>query len=195
MARDSSIPPESFDEILAWLNPDRELAALIYVQLREDLTKLFIWNHSPDPEGSTDEVFDRVAKKVHQLRQTYVGDPKLYFYGVARNIIKELPKKIRSQTSLQGTEPASDPRRETEQETAAMREDCLRSCLQKISQDKRDLILGYYAMDKQAKIEHHKEMAERLGISVETLRVKAYRIRGKLEQCIERCLDRMAQNK
>ena len=195
MARDSSIPPESFDEILAWFNPDRELAALIYVQLREDLTKLFIWNHSPDPEGSTDEVFDRVAKKVHQLRQTYVGDPKLYFYGVARNIIKELPKKIRSQTSLQGTEPASDPRRETEQETAAMREDCLRSCLQKISQDKRDLILGYYAMDKQAKIEHHKEMAERLGISVETLRVKAYRIRGKLEQCIERCLDRMAQNK
>jgi len=195
MARDSAIPPESFDEILAWLNPDRDVAASIYVQLREDLTKLFIWNHSPDPEGSTDEVFDRVAKKVHQLRQTYVGDPKLYFYGVARNIIKELPKKIRSQTSLQGTEPATDPRRETEQETAAMREDCLRSCLQKLSQDKRDLILAYYARDKQAKIDHHKEMAQRLGIKVETLRVNAYRIRETLEKCIGRCLDRMAQNK
>src|SRR5262245_27344530 len=195
MARDSAIPPESFDEILAWLNPDRDVAGTIYVQLRDDLTKIFTWNHSPDPEGSTDEVFDRVAKKVHDVRQTYVGDPKLYFYGVARNLVKEIPKRIKAQTVLQGTEPATDPRREAEQDTETMREDCLRSCLQRLSQDKRELILAYYAKDKQAKIDHRTEMAQRLGISVETLRVKAYRIRGTLEQCIERCLDRMAQNK
>jgi RNA polymerase sigma factor (sigma-70 family) len=195
MARDSAIPPESFDEILAWLNPDRDVAGAIYVQLRDDLTKIFSWNRCPDPEGLTDEVIDRVAKKVHDLRQTYVGDPKLYFYGVARNLIKEIPKKIKSQMSLQGTEPASDPRSEAAQETAIMREDCLRSCLQKLSQDKRELILAYYAKDKPAKIDHRTEMARRLGIPVETLRVKAYRIRGTLEHCIERCLNRMAQNK
>jgi RNA polymerase sigma factor (sigma-70 family) len=195
MARDSAIPPESFEEILAWLNPDRDLAGSIYVQLRNDLTKIFTWNRCPDPEGSTDEVFDRVAKKVHHLKETFVGDPKLYFYGVARNLIKEIPKKIKMQTTLQGTEPASDPRSDLEQETAIMREDCLRSCLQKLSSDKRDLILTYYDKEKQAKIDHRTEMAQRLGISVETLRVKAYRIRSTLEQCIERCLDRMAQNK
>ncbi len=195
MARDSAIPPESFDEILAWLNPDRDVAGTIYVQLRQDLTKIFTWNRCPDPDGLTDEVFDRVAKKIHDVRPTYVGDPKLYFYGVARNLIKEIPKKIKAQTSLQGTEPASDPRRETEQETANTREDCLRSCLQKLSKEKRELILAYYARDKQAKIDHREEMAKQMGISVETLRVKAYRIRVTLEQCIGRCLDRMAQNK
>ena len=195
MARDSAIPPESFDEILAWLNPDRDVAGTIYVQLRQDLTKIFTWNRCPDPDGLTDEVFDRVAKKVHDVRPTYVGDPKLYFYGVARNLIKEIPKKIKAQTSLQGTEPASDPRRETEQETANTREDCLRSCLQKLSKEKRELIVAYYARDKQAKIDHRTEMAQRLGISVETLRVKAFRIRATLEQCLERCIDRMAQNK
>ena len=195
MARDSAIPPESFDEILAWLNPDRDVAGTIYVQLRQDLTKIFTWNRCPDPDGLTDEVFDRVAKKVHEIRKTYVGDPKLYFYGFARNLIKEIPKKIKTQTSLQGTEPASDPRRETEQETANMREDCLRSCLQKLSKEKRELIVAYYARDKQAKIDHRTEMARRLGISVETLRVKAFRIRSTLEQCLERCIDRMAQNK
>ena len=195
MARDSSIPPESFDEILAWLNPDRDVAGSIYVQLRDDLSKVFTWNRCPDPEGLTDEVFDRVAKKVHHLRDSYVGDPKLYFYGVARNLIKEIPKKVKMQMSLQGTEPASDPRSELEQETAIMREDCLRSCLQRLSEAKRELILAYYAKDKQAKIDHRTEMAQRLGISVETLRVKAYRIRSTLEQCIERCLERMAQNK
>src|SRR5215211_6709985 len=138
MARDSAIPAESFDEILAWLNPDRDVAGSIYVQLRHDLTKIFTWNRCPDPEGLTDEVFDRVAKKVHYLRETFVGDPKLYFYGVARNLIKEIPKKIKTQTSLQGTEPASDPRSEAEQETKNMREDCLRSCLQKLSEGKRE---------------------------------------------------------
>jgi RNA polymerase sigma factor (sigma-70 family) len=195
MARDSAIPPESFDEILGWLNPDRDVAGSIYVQLRNDLAKIFTWNRCSDPEGLTDEVFDRVAKKVHDLRHSFVGDPKLFFYGVARNLIKEIPKKVKSQVSLQGTEPASNPRSEAEQETVVMREDCLRSCLQKLAEDKRELILAYYAKEKQAKIDHRTEMAQRLGISVETLRVKAYRIRGTLEHCIERCLDRMAQNK
>lgn len=195
MARDSAIPPESFDEILGWLNPDRDVAGSIYVQLRNDLAKIFTWNRCPDPEGLTDEVFDRVAKKVHDLRNTFVGDPKLFFYGVARNLIKEIPKKVKTQVSLQGTEPASNPQSDLDQETVTMREDCLRSCLQKLSEDKRELILAYYAKEKQAKIDHRTEMAQRLGISVETLRVKAYRIRSTLEQCIERCLDRMAQNK
>ena len=194
MARDSAIPPESFDEILAWLNPNRDVAGLIYVQLRDDLTKVFIWNRCPDPEGLTDEVFDRVAKKVHDLRKTYVGDPRLYFYGVARNLIKEIPKKIKTHQSLAGTEPASDPRSEVEQETAIMREDCLRFCLQKLSEEKRELILAYYAREKQAKIDHRIEMAQRRGISVDTLRVKAHRIRLELERCIERCLVR-TQNK
>jgi RNA polymerase sigma factor (sigma-70 family) len=195
MAPDSAIPPESFDEILAWLNPDRDVAGTIYVKLRDDLTKIFTWNRCPDPEGLTDEVFDRVARKVHDLRHTFVGDPKLYFYGVARNLMKEIPKRIQRQVSLEGAEPASNPRSELEQETATMRDDCLRSCLQRLRQEKRELILEYYAKDKQAKIDHRAEMARRLGISVDALRVKAYRIRETLDECIKRCLDRMAQNK
>ena len=195
MARDSAIPPESFDEILAWLNPDRDVAAAIYIQLREDLTKIFTWNRCPDPEGSTDEVVDRVARKVHNLRHTFVGDPKLYFYGVARNLIKEIPKRLQRELSLEGTELASSPRSEAAQETATMREDCLRACLQKLRGDKRELILEYYAKDKQAKIDHRAEMARRLGISVDALRVKAHRIRTTLEECSKRCLERMAQNK
>jgi DNA-directed RNA polymerase specialized sigma24 family protein len=142
MARDSAIPTESFDEILAWLDPDRDVAGTIYVQLRDDLTKIFTWNRCPDPDGLTDEVFDRVAKKVHDIRPTYEGDPKPYFYGVARNLIKEIPKRNKTQTSLKGSEPASDPRREAEQEAATMREDCLRQCLQRLSKEKRELIIG-----------------------------------------------------
>ena len=67
MARNSAIPPESFEEILAWLNPDREVAATMYVQLHHDLAKIFTYRGFIDPEALTDEVFDRVARKVHEV--------------------------------------------------------------------------------------------------------------------------------
>jgi RNA polymerase sigma factor (sigma-70 family) len=195
MARNSAIPPQSFDEILAWLNPDREIAGHMYVQLRHDLSKIFTWNRCSDPEGLTDEVFDRVAKKVHSLRSTFVGDPRLFFYGVARNLIKEQTKQVKTQVSLVSADlPAVAPT-EIDEETASMRDECLQACLQKLSNEKRELILNYYAKDKQSKIDHRVEMARQLGTSVETLRVRVYRIRGTLEECIERCLNRTAHRK
>ena len=194
MARDPAIPPQSFDEILAWLNPDRDEAASSYLQLRNDLTRIFTWNRCADPDGLTDEVFDRVARKVHQVRQTFEGDPRLYFYAVARNLIKESPKRVKKQVSLEDINPTA-PETSKEDESASMREECLHSCLQELSTEKKTLVLSYYAEEKQAKIDHRTEMARQLGISVETLRVRVYRIRGTLEKCIERCLDRMVHEK
>lgn len=194
MVRDPAIPPKSFDEILYWLNPDRNEAANIYVQLRHDLTKIFAWQRCADPDGLTDEVFDRVARKVHIVRQSFEGDPRLFFYGVARNLIKESPKRIKKHVSLDDTDlPA--PETISEDESASMREECLQACLQKLSAEKQALVLGYYAKEKQAKIDHRTEMAKRLGITVETLRVRVHRIRGTLEKCIEGCLDGMAHKK
>lgn len=194
MARDSVIPPESFDEILAWLNPDRDVAANMYVQLRHDLAKLFIWGRCADPEGMTDEAFDRVAKKVHEVRQTYEGDPRLYFRAVANNLIKENFKKIKTQVSLDDVDLPEQQTIETAEETTDI-EDCLQSCLRKLDSEKRKLILAYYAKEKQAKIDYRHELAQRFGISVETLRVRVFRIRASLEECIESCLERKAKRK
>lgn len=194
MVTDSLPDPDGgFDEILAWLNPDREVAANMYVQLRHNLVKIFLWNGCSDPEGLTDEVFDRVAKKVHNLRQMYVGDPRLFFYGVARNLVKESAKKVKTYASfddLDATMRAHPHLQNEEEESAHAREECLQSCLQRLGSEQQRLILAYYAMEKQGKIAHRVTIAEELGLSVETLRVRVYRIRVALEKCIERCLDR-----
>jgi RNA polymerase sigma factor (sigma-70 family) len=87
------------------------------------------------------------------------------------------------------------PDTSTDDEMARMREDCLNSCLQDLEPEKKELILSYYARDKQAKIDHRSEMARKLGISVETLRVRVHRLRVTIETCIERCLNRMDQKK
>ena len=187
MARDFAIPPESFDEILAWFNPDREMAAAMYVQLRHDLAKTFLWRQCSDPEGMTDEVFDRVAKKIREVRPTYKGDPRLYFRAVANNLVKENFKRIKTQIALDDVDLTKQQISQTEAADMEV-EECLQHCLQDLSADKRELILAYYAKEKQAKIDHRRELAQQFGISVETLRVRTHRICLSLEQCIERCL-------
>jgi RNA polymerase sigma factor (sigma-70 family) len=195
MVHDSAIPPESFEEILAWLNPDREIAATMYVQLRHDLTKIFIFRGCTDPEGLTDEVFDRVAKKVHEVRPTYIGDPRLYFRAVANNLVKEELKRVKTQVSLEEPELWEPTTTESDEDDSEDMEECLHSCLQKLSAENRKLIVNYYAKEKQAKIDHRSELAQQFGISVETLRVKVYRIRVSLQECIERCLKNKAQRR
>ena len=185
------MPPKSFDEILDWLNPDRELAGEMYVQLRHDLAKMFEWRGCLDPEELTDEVFDRVSRKVHEVRPTYEGDPRNYFRAVANNVIKEELKKIKTRISLEGVDQAQ-PETQVDDEAANM-EECLQSCLQDLSSEKRQLILAYYAKEKQAKIDHRSDLAQQLGMSVQTLRVNVYRIRTSLQKCVQNCLKRKAQ--
>ena len=195
MPHDSPVPPESFEEILAWLNPDREVAATMYVQLRHDLAKIFTFRGCADPEGLTDEVFDRVAKKVEEVRPTYVGDPRLYFRAVANNLVKEDLKRAKTQVSLEESELPEPITTERDEDDTEDIEECLRSCLQKLSAENRKLIVEYFAKEKQAKIDHRSELAQQFGISVENLRVKVYRIRVSLQGCIERCLKSKAQQK
>lgn len=193
MARDSVIPPENLDEILAWLHPHREVAADLYVQLCQDLAYIFKWRGLDDLEGLTDEVIDRVAKKLPEVRPTYVGDPRHYFRAVANNVAKEALKKTKTRVSLDDIDPPDPRPTESEEEPAADRDECLQSCLQKLSAENRKLILDYYAKEKQAKIDYRNELAQEFGVSVETLRVKVYRIRKSLQTCIERCLKNKAE--
>jgi|SRR5689334_7795609 len=188
MARNSAIPPESFEEILAWLDPDPQVGATMYVQLYNDLAKTFRWRGCSDPEGLADEVFDRVAKKVHQVRPTYVGNPRFYFLAVANNVFKENLKKVKTQVSLDDDELLKPTATKSEEDDTLEMHECLQSCLPKLSPENRKLIVTYYAKEKQAKIDNRSELAQQLGISIETLRVRVYRIRLSLQRCIERCL-------
>lgn len=194
MARKSEIPRESFDELLAWLDPDRDVAAQMYLQLRQDLGKIFMWNRCADPEGLTDEVFDRVARKVHEVKVDYVGNPRLYFRAVANNLIKETHKKVKTHASLSEVDLPQPETVSTAEDTADIVE-CLESCLRQLTDERRKLILEYYAKEKQAKIDQRHELAKRLKISLENLRVKVFRIRGSLEECIQKCLECKTQLK
>ena len=49
-------------------------------------------------------------------------------------------------------------------------------------------MLDYYRWEKGKKIEAHKSLALRLGISANALRIKVHHLRNRLHACIEECL-------
>ncbi len=188
MSRPSVLKQEDFEKLLAWLHHDRERAGRKYEEIRESLIKVFSWRGYYDAEDLADEVVNRVAAKSHELADSYVGDPALYFYGVAKKILHErerrelhMPLDPRMKAPDIATEPG-------EVEADARREECLQKCLRELDADDRMLILAYYQKSKQAKIDYRKALAHQLGMGTNALRVKVFRIRGHLKKCMKKCL-------
>jgi len=69
---------------------------------------------------------------------------------------------------------------------------CLDQCLDALPAENRRLIVDYYQEERRAKIELRQELADRLNIPLNALRIRAHRIRNTLEQCINRCLEASA---
>jgi DNA-directed RNA polymerase specialized sigma24 family protein len=112
-----------------------------------------------------------------------VGDPSLYFYHVARKIHLEYGRKKPDPVLA----PAPDPPQELEQ-----RYQCLEQCMRRLTSKNRELVLEYYQEEKQAKIDRRKELANRLGIAANALRIRAHRIRASLQECVFECVKQMA---
>lgn len=170
---------EAFDNLLVWLDPDRERAGQKYEEIRCRLIRIFARRGCPVAEELTDETINRVTRKALEMAQAYVGDPALYFYGVAQNVFHEYVKKSPDPITL--TEP--DPPEEKER-----RSSCLDLCIERLDSQSREIIIQYYSDEKKAKIDRRKALANRLGITLNTLRTRAHRIKMVLQQCVGECL-------
>jgi DNA-directed RNA polymerase specialized sigma24 family protein len=74
-------------------------------------------------------------------------------------------------------------------ESEAMIE-CLRVCLASLPAENRELIIAYYEGEKGTKIENRKRLTERFRVPVNTLRMRALRLREKLQACVEQCVQK-----
>lgn len=181
MRRGWSLTRESFDQLLAWLHPDRDRAGEKYEHVRRALIKIFTSRGCAMAEDLADETINRVTKRVTELMGAYVGDPALYFYGVAHRVYLDAVtlKTPRFDRTLTSSSSGEDLEQQHE---------CLTRCLACLSPENRELIVEYYLHDKQVNIDHRKELAHRLGIRLPTLRLRAHRIRATLEDCLQQCL-------
>ena len=175
---------DSFDALLEWLDPDREKAAQQYETIRAGLIRMFVSHGLPDAEHYADETIDRVMKRLPEIRDEYVNEPARYFYGVARNILREAHRRKEVATDLP-LECIS--LKKVDSDLA----NCLAKCLKTLPREKRELIHDYHVYDGHGreKVESHREMAAELSISVGALRTRAHHVRTALEECVTRCLE------
>lgn len=185
-SKEMGLSQEDFDRFLVWLDPDRDRAGHRYEDIRLRLTKLFFHRGCFAPEELADETIDRVIKKVRYIADSYVGDQASYFYGVAHNVYLEFLRK-------RPIDPLSLPETYTDEDKELLHH-CLDHCLEKLEPENRKLISEYYREEKQQKIDYRKEIAARMSISLNTLRMRAFRIKAALYRAIIDCLKRSDVN-
>src|ERR1041384_1332447 len=126
-----------FDDLLNWLDADRERAGVEYEDMRRRLIKLFVCRHCHDPESLADETINRVAMKVKQIKDTFVGPRAPYFFAVANKIhleylrvkpIISIPPSLSSTTVVADIDPEYT---------------CLEHCLERQAPANRKLVLEY----------------------------------------------------
>jgi DNA-directed RNA polymerase specialized sigma24 family protein len=182
-----TLTQDAFDRLLIALGGDRDSGGEKYLEIRTNLTRFFEWRGCSFPEDHADETFNRIAKKLDEGEQ--ILNPAGYAMGVARLLLLEVMKsRQREQSALNEIGTAGEAY--VAADDGEDRLDCLRNCLQTLSPDNRELILQYYQGEKSAKIQNRKQLLDRLGIPVNTLRMRALRLRERLQGCVEQCLSR-----
>lgn len=182
------ISPEQFEELLAWLDSDRESAGRKYEVIRSGLLRVFTSKGFNDAESLADETIDRVIVRLPDIRDNYCGEPARYFHGVARNVIRETLRRKEITVEVTAVVAFTDP-------IVTPELDCLNTCLQVLTPEKRELILDYFLYDGHDKIAHHKRMAKSLGITEGALRGRVFQIRTGLEACVKQCVQRKENKK
>ena len=177
----------AFDGFLAMLDKDREKAGEKYEYIRLKLLKYFQWCGSDAPDIDADETINRVTRRLHEGQDVYNLDG--YIYGVARLVRAESLKR-RNQSGVFDEESFVELTSIDVSDDSAHYQECLESCLGCLSTEDREVITEYYRYRKSEKIDCRKRLAARLGISLNTLRVKMHRQRMALEACVEKCLTR-----
>lgn len=174
MNKNWSLSQEAFDALLDWLESDREQAGIKYEQIRSRLIKVFTGRGCVDPEDLADETINRVTSKLNEIQNEFTGDRARYFFGVANKVYMEYLRRKPLQPPPQV--PPDRGRAELEHR-------CLERCIAQLNPEDRNLLVRDYSQ-----ADRRKAIADELGISLNALRIRVYRIRSALKECVEKCI-------
>ena len=181
-----TLTPEAFEKLLDALSPDREEAGVQYEVARRKLVRFFEWRGIELAEDHADETINRVARRIAEGQ--VIENIHSYFYGVARMVYMEALKEQEHGAVPLEEAPQTLQQKTPESVEAEPRIVCFDHCLDSLPAENRRLIVGYYQEERRAKIELRQELADSLQIPLNALRIRAHRIRVRLEQCITQCM-------
>lgn len=186
-----------FSLFLLQLHSDPEVAAERYEILRLKITRILLWRGVPESEADAlaDVVLDRISAKM--AAETEIEDINAYAAAVSRFVFLEFKRRHREDPyGDEMPEPAVNTKAEfVESEDERMH--CLRKCFVTTVPDSSDrtLLLKYYeAASGEKNKDLRRSLAEHMGLSLNALRVRACRLRAKLENCVNRCVQNVMKS-
>ena len=181
--KDWVLTDQSLRRFLSVLDEDPERAGEQYEILRRKLMRFFGWRGSATPEELTDETLNRLARKIDE--DEAIRNLADYVGGMARFVwletLKEQERARDAFEELRAESKYSSP-------ADSARVECFEFCLEGLLSESRTLILDYYRAERSDKIKLRRQLAEKLGIPLNALRIRAHRIRLQLEKCVGDCL-------
>jgi DNA-directed RNA polymerase specialized sigma24 family protein len=196
LKRDWAPTKDAFRQFLLWLDEGAESNGEKYLEIRRRLVLYFDRKNCLTPDELADETLSRVAGKLQEQGKITDLSPAHYCYVTARFVyLEHLRRPEHKQRSLEQLADSSDAQFERSASGGAFvlqgkedkkeeRLDSLERCLNSLAPADRDLILEYYRGEGATKIESRRRLAERLGLSMNALSIRACRIRTKLEECV-----------
>ena len=186
-----TLTPPAFDALLAALDADRTRAAEKYEGIRHRLMKLFEWRGCPNADEMTDRTFDRVARRLDEGVTVTAADVYLFFHGVALNVLREY---WRSPPRLSEAIQPEDPRLTAVDSSSAAQSaatrveherllECLASCLEALPPESRSLVTAYH-MRASGHIRERRTLAADLGLPLNAVRIRVFRLRQALARCV-----------
>ena len=188
-----------FDRLLAWLDDGTESHGERYLEMRRRLVSYFDRRNRPAADELADETLNRVARTLEQGGVIATRPPARYCYIIARFVLFEDLRRERRHVGLDETTMSVDGRAIMAEltEDHALREqrlDCLDRCLEQLKPEQRMLIVDYYRDTGRQKIERRRALADRLGISMNALAIRASRIRDTLLTYMAECRSARRRN-
>ena len=162
----------SFGDLLSLLHDDPLVAEQLYRDLRRQLLR-FLSRACREPEDAVQEVFVRGMGRISAGTPLGEYGARAYFFGIARNVIREewKPKRRREQQiAPEAWDLRRSAGREAERTEAAVE---LEQTLNRLDAPEREFLLRYVD-------EGPGDLARELGKSVQNVRVMAFRIRERL---------------
>jgi DNA-directed RNA polymerase specialized sigma24 family protein len=180
----------AFRQLLHWLDEGTDSGGEKYLETRRRLVQYFDRKNCISPDELADETLNRVARRLAEEPTITETTPARYCYIAARFVFLEyLRRPGRTQVSLEDSRIAA-PEPDRAADAQGKRLTCLENCLGKLKLDHRQLILEYYRGEQREKIEHRRDLAARLGLTMNALSIRACRIRDGLEECVRNCCAR-----
>ena len=187
----STLTASTFQILLERLERDPEK----YENLRLKIAHMLRWRGCSEShvDELADRTLDRVAAKLATGEQ--VDNINAFAAAVARFIWLEHSRRDRVEAvGDELPEVAIEPDIETaDGPDQGLR--CLRRCVAtKFSDDDRRLVISYYDADPGEKAKAaRRRLADSLGMTMNALKVRACRLRGRLEACINDCMAGVTQ--